>query len=204
MKHSGTEDEFQERASSYALGALERGEAVFFEQHLAEGCEVCASELRDFEEVAAALALCTAQAPRPQLRGELLARLGAEPGPGVAAAASGQSYSQAMLALRTNEGEWQETSSGVFVKELFRDQAKGITTSLVKLTPGTVMPAHRHVGFEQCYVLEGDFHVAELAFGSGDFTYAPADSVHGPLYTNAGTVLLIVAAGGYVELEQHA
>jgi anti-sigma-K factor RskA len=69
-------EEYREKAALYALGSLSQHEARVFEQHLAEGCSVCAAQVAHFDEVTAALGLAGPSAePSPYLRDLLLARI---------------------------------------------------------------------------------------------------------------------------------
>jgi len=55
MRHYEPSDEIRNAAALYSLGALSEEEARSFEQHVADGCDVCARERREFEETAAKL-----------------------------------------------------------------------------------------------------------------------------------------------------
>ncbi|QKW37701.1 anti-sigma factor [Actinomadura sp. NAK00032] len=60
-------------AGAYALDAIDdAAERRLFEAHLA-GCEACATELREFRETTARLAMAAAEAPPAALRGRVLA-----------------------------------------------------------------------------------------------------------------------------------
>lgn len=216
MKHALAEDEMSERAASYALGVLSQHEARIFEEHLAGGCDACATELREFDDVLASLAWAvTDAAPRVALRESLMACVAEEAreqsaqktddsstrtdaarrAPTDDAAGDGASD---FLIIRANEGEWQQTSdAGVFVKLLFVDEAKETVTSLVKLLPGARIRSHRHLGVEQCLVLEGDIHTEQELLGAGDYNCATRGSVHDELWTENGAMLLIVAPERY-------
>ncbi|MEU8340756.1 anti-sigma factor [Spirillospora sp. NPDC048832] len=66
-------DEPHALAGAYALDAIDdAGERRLFEAHLA-GCEACATELREFRETTARLAMAAAEAPPAALRGRVLA-----------------------------------------------------------------------------------------------------------------------------------
>lgn len=202
--HGLSHEDMTERASLYALGALTLSEARAFEEHLAEGCEVCATELQSFEEVTLQLALAAPEAaPSMEVRESLLSLASeekTEPNP-TAAAASGTPPSP-LVTLRSDEGEWFKVSEGIKIKQLFFDKQSGMVTTLVKMKPGTHIPQHRHHGIEQCYVIEGDFHAANQSLGAGDFHCAPAGSTHEPVYTIGGALLLIIAPQGYYMLDR--
>lgn len=207
MSHTHAHEEQKELAALYALGALGADEARDFERHLAEGCEACAAELRDFERVAAQLALASApERPPAGAREKLLSRVAAdaarrrteaspdEAPPGSAGAAS-------LLVVRREEGVWEETADpGVFVKLLFADRARKTVTTLVRLEAGARISPHRHLGFEQCLVLEGVMRSGELSLRAGDFNCAAPGSVHEEIYTEGGALLLIVAPSRYETL----
>jgi putative transcriptional regulator len=102
-----------------------------------------------------------------------------------------------LLTLRADEGRWHEVAKGISVKHLFTDPQNGMVTTLVRMKPGTRIPLHRHNGVEQCYVIEGDFHAADQKLGPGDFHCAQAGSVHEPVYTVEGALVLIIAPKDY-------
>ena len=205
MSHTSTAHEEQkELAALYALGALEAGEARDFERHLAEGCEACAAELRDFERVAAQLALDSAPVPPTAgAREKLLSRVAAAAGrrrPEVsrAGAPSGLAGAADLLVVRREAGVWEETADpGVFVKLLFADKGRQTVTTLVRLEAGARIPPHRHLGFEQCLVLEGLMRSGDLSLRAGDFNCAAPGTIHEEIYTQEGALLLIVAPENY-------
>ena len=213
MKHTVLEDEFGELAAMYALGALGYDEARSFEEHLAEGCELCAAELKEFDAVVPYLALAAPEAtPAPAVREKLIARVSEEARIEERAQTSTQEDSPApaqtpsphdFLIIRAHEGEWIETSDrGVFVKMLFADPKNATFTTLVRLEPGARVPMHRHRGAEQCLVLEGDLRSGGNVLNAGDYNCALQGTVHQELTTEQGALLLIVAPESYEVLEQ--
>lgn len=194
--HRFSDEEMTERASLYALGALTQWEARAFEEHLEEGCERCAAELQSFEEVTRSLSLAAPEAePPPGARSRLLSLVAEEGGNG--SKNSQDSPLQLLTTLRADEGEWFEATKGISIKHLFTDPNNGMVTTLVRMKPGTRIPLHQHHGIEQCYVIEGDFHAANQELGPGDFHCAQAGSVHEPVYTVKGALVLIIAQQDY-------
>lgn len=192
-----------ERAALYALGALSQHEARSFEKHLEEGCEPCADELRDFGGVVASLAFAAPeQDPPPTLRDQLCERLVEEPRPAQKSSTTRANPYQGLLTIRSDEGEWREFSEGIYIKPLFVDRERGTVTSLYKMLPGARLPRHKHLGYEECYVIEGDFHTSMGILGTGDYQCASPGSVHEPLHTVGGAVVLIIAPPE-VELMDH-
>jgi putative transcriptional regulator len=198
--HRFSQQEMMETASLYALGALSQWEVRAFEEHLAEGCQECAAELQSFEETTRALAFAAPEAQPPTGVKERLLSLVAEEDGHAHAPALPQAPAQ-LLTLRASEGEWHEAGKGILVKPLFTDPHSRMVTTLVKMEPGTRIPLHRHNGVEQCYVITGDFHADNQQLGAGDFHVAHAGSVHEPVFTVEGALVLIIAQEGYEVVE---
>jgi predicted ChrR family anti-sigma factor len=219
MTHTTTTDEeFRAHAALYALDALDRGEALAFEEHVA-ACPSCASELREFEAVAANLGLAATPAEPPtEVRARLLAFVSAE-GEGAStqresattAAAVAHTHDDkhadqanpggeraGFLVVRAGEGQWRATEdAGVSYKLLFADRERGTYTTLLKMEPGSRIPRHRHLGVEQCLVLEGDVRSGRVEMLAGDFNCSLPGSVHEELVTDNGALLLLVSPEHY-------
>jgi anti-sigma factor ChrR (cupin superfamily) len=200
MSHTTVDEEAAGRAALYALGALEGAEAREFEEHLAEGCERCAAELREFEAVAGDLGLAAPEAEPPAgVRARLLSLVsegGGESGAGVA---------PGFLVLRAGEGAWRPTDdAGVSFKLLFADRERGTVTTLVRMEPGSRIRSHRHLGVEQCLVLEGDVRSGSIGMKAGDFNCSMPGSVHEALVSDGGALLLIVSPEHYEPVGPHA
>ncbi len=201
MKHGLAEEESEESAALYALGALSQHEARAFEEHLAEGCEACETELREFEKTVTQLAFDAPEAMPPQgAREKLLARLAAETEPTPSAPTSGNDVAQPVT-VRADEGDWYKLCAGVLFKQLFVDPTRNTVTTLLKLEPGARMPMHRHRGIEECYVVAGDVFTNNQNLKAGDYTCAMEGSIHHPISTTGGALLLIVAPESYEVLE---
>lgn len=228
MSHTTTDEEAAGRAALYALGALEGDEAREFEGHLAAGCEACAAELRMFEGVVADLGLAAPEAEPPAGVRSRLLTLVSEGGAGtpggdddcaeatVASAPAQHADSTAdglnllggaegFLVVRAGEGEWRPTEdAGVTYKLLFADPARATVTTLVRMRPGSRIRSHRHLGVEQCLVLEGDVSSGAVRMTAGDFNCSLPGSVHEELVTDNGALLLLVSPERYEPLEPRA
>ncbi len=197
MNHHIPEDEMSLQAALYAFGVLPADEVRAFQQHLNEGCEGCQREVQSFQFVAEKLAYNVPSIDPPaQLYDRLIARL-KQPSPAPPLLTLSKSALGNAVTIRANEGEWIEKWEGVFVKRLFKDEAKGTVTTLYKLLPGASIPKHRHIGAEECMVLEGDYHINGEVLGAGDYHCALPDSVDESLYTVGGTMFLIVSPSRY-------
>jgi anti-sigma factor ChrR (cupin superfamily) len=108
---------------------------------------------------------------------------------------SGKAAVPGLFTLGAGEGVWEDVGmSGIKVKRLFVDPERDSVTMLVRMPAGVAYPRHRHAGPEQCYVIEGDLRVDNLAFFAGDYQCAEPDSIHGVQYTEGGCLLLIVSS----------
>lgn len=200
MNHNVSQDAMREKAALYALGALTQHEARAFEEHIAEGCDFCHSELEVFNQVVSAMALdAEEQEPPPDVRNKLIAAINdidCDKKP-----AETNRSEQQFVSIRANDGEWINPQKGVFCKSLYVDEVSGMATSLVKMMPGTSLTAHRHEGVEQFFILEGDCSVCGEILRPGDYHRAPAGTVHESTYTVNGTMFLLVAPLEYKGLE---
>ncbi len=85
--------------------------------------------------------------------------------------------------------EWEPTRySGVEIKTLYRSPSGGLTT-LTRMAPGARLPAHRHVGVEQSFVLQGTLVDDDGECTAGNFVHRRAGSVH-DAWSPAGCVVL--------------
>jgi anti-sigma factor ChrR (cupin superfamily) len=183
----------------YALGALSQNEARSFEDHLAEGCEPCRFELESFELTVGALAYSAPdEAPPDRVRAALLTKLSNAERP---TGTGDNKDREQFVSIRASEGKWREMLEGVFLKRLHVDPATGIATSLVRMSAGTSLPVHQHIGVEQFYVIEGDCNVAGQTLTAGDYHRAEAGSTHETTSTVGGTLLLLIAPERYEVLE---
>ncbi|HST51952.1 MAG TPA: cupin domain-containing protein [Pyrinomonadaceae bacterium] len=206
MSHTITDEELTGQAALYALGALDAAEARDFERHV-ETCAACAAELHAFRCVAGDLALAAMPvAPPDSARARLLALVSESVGHDGRAQSQLQSASKetddvradesasGFVVVRAGEGEWRATEDhGVSYKLLFVDRERATVTTLVRMEPGARIRAHRHLGLEQCLILEGDLRSGDIEMSAGDFNCSMPGSVHNELTTDGGALFLIVA-----------
>jgi anti-sigma factor ChrR (cupin superfamily) len=201
MTDQVAEHQMTELAALHALGALSHHEARAFEEHLAEGCEVCSNEFASFGRTVGELALSVPEAePSDEVRERLVARVSELPSSRAVNAMSAVSSDQ-FVSIHAGDGEWHEVQDGILLKTLYVDCASGITTSLVRMTAGTALPAHQHLGVEQFYIIEGDCIVAGQTLGPGDYHRASTGSTHDTTYTVDGTLFLLIAPEHYEVIE---
>ncbi|MFN0054764.1 MAG: cupin domain-containing protein [Planctomycetales bacterium] len=74
---------------------------------------------------------------------------------------------------------WEPTGvPGVEMKVLWREPQGEAFTALFRSAPGTKIPTHQHVGFEQTYVLQGSLVDDDGACTAGNFVWRDPGSVH--------------------------
>jgi anti-sigma factor ChrR (cupin superfamily) len=177
----------RERAALYALGALSPDEARAFEADVA-GDAACESELAAFRAVADHLAYAAPpHAPPPGLRARVLASIAGDEIPVV--------DQDGVRFVRSDRLGWQAGPlPGLEVKRLFVDEEGGRRTTLVRMAPGAIIPAHRHGGVEEIYLLEGEVMMSGVLMRAGDYCRADADTVHADTRTQNGCLFLVTAS----------
>jgi quercetin dioxygenase-like cupin family protein len=102
---------------------------------------------------------------------------------------------EGILVVHAGDGAWQPgPAEGVRYRVLQEDAERSTRTSLVRMAPGAVIPAHHHHVAEQVYFLEGDGRVAGEELGPGDYYRVPAGTVHEPSTTRQGCTFLVIAS----------
>ncbi len=85
------------------------------------------------------------------------------------------------------------TPGGTRAQILNMDLAYGPPTFIIRLEPGTTIPAHvHHNTAETHYVLEGDFIEDGVTYGAGSFFSHPVGMRHGPHSSQTGCAVLTV------------
>jgi quercetin dioxygenase-like cupin family protein len=193
------DDDARDRAVERTFGALDPEDARRFDAEAAQRPALRA-ECDALRRTADALAAATPEAePAPEVRARLMARItGTPPAQATAPAQPWKSWTEtahrtANGVVRSDDTGFEPTAyPGIEVRRLFVDRAAGRTTMMVRMAPGTSYPAHRHGGFEECFVLEGTLHVGEsVLMRRGDYQAQTEDSVHPVQWTDDGCVLLI-------------
>lgn len=96
------------------------------------------------------------------------------------------------LLIDLNSAEWQETETrGFYTKPIFKDEATGESTFLMKMDPGAHSPRHSHRQLEEILVLEGDFYDQDYRYVAGQYCIRAIGAEHETRSENGGVVLLI-------------
>ena len=88
--------------------------------------------------------------------------------------------------------EWQPTQfDKIAMKVLYRNEAEGSMTVLLKWEPGAKLPFHRHPEIEQSWVLEGSFYDHDGICRAGQYVWRTPGSMH-ETHSDEGCVLLAI------------
>jgi anti-sigma factor ChrR (cupin superfamily) len=190
--HLNLTDEVAESAALYALGVLSETECSATEQHLAEGCAICQSEINRCCDLLATWAQETEISAPPSLRQKLLRSIRSQKDD------SGKDQPEVLLnrsgvkLLRPTRMNWNPgPSPGMWTKMLFNDTENDVSTLLLRMSAGSLYPTHRHRGVEEVYVLEGELQVEGMELVAGDFCVSQPESVHQSAYSKSGCVLMV-------------
>jgi len=92
---------------------------------------------------------------------------------------------------------WTQALPGVRVKQVWEDKATARRALLARFEPDAALPAHRHVGDELIYVIEGASVDESGSVTPGNMNYRPNGCVHTVTTRNGATVFAVV--WGHVE-----
>lgn len=92
---------------------------------------------------------------------------------------------------------WSPFGKGMQIKVLH--QAEGVMSYLVRMAPGSALPAHRHPVDEECVVLEGSVQIGELHVAAGGFHLGRKDVLHDRVSTVDGALIYLRGAAPTVE-----
>jgi anti-sigma factor ChrR (cupin superfamily) len=80
------------------------------------------------------------------------------------------------------------------VKLLATDRVQHRVSMLVRLSPGTDYPPHRHEGVEELYMLDGELIVDDQRFYPGDYRRAELGSVDRRVWSETGCTCFLVTS----------
>jgi anti-sigma factor ChrR (cupin superfamily) len=90
---------------------------------------------------------------------------------------------------------WIDARAGVRQKRFWADEAAGRTAAFARFEPGAELPAHRHVGDELVFVIEGTVEDEAGALRPGVVGYRPNGCSHTVRSPNGATVLAFLWGG---------
>ncbi len=87
---------------------------------------------------------------------------------------------------------WIDARPGVRQKRIWEDKASERRALLARFEPGAALPAHRHVGDELIFLVEGANADESGVVATGQMNYRPNGCVHTVTTENGATVLAVV------------
>jgi anti-sigma factor ChrR (cupin superfamily) len=94
--------------------------------------------------------------------------------------------------IRTEDMPWLDSPfKGIQFKTLYQNDQTGMSTLLVKMEPGAVVPLHEHTALEQTYMLEGSLEDDEGRALPGDFVWRPGGNIHEAVAPNGALLISI-------------
>lgn len=208
MKHQQLTEELRERIALYTLGGLPPEQAVAFADHLAEGCQTCAREVKLLTSVVSTLGYAAAPIPpRPELRARLLSHI-----QGMSAERTGNDHGvrpdmqvlpRAWTVVRAIEGTWEITGEqGVVTKRLSPVLTQPCSARLVRMRGEAHYPPQRHDALQQLYMLAGALTVADQVLHAGDYCVAPGGTL--PALTSGASGCICLVLAGELETGRRA
>lgn len=97
----------------------------------------------------------------------------------------------AMTLVREDEGQWVKLLPKVYLKTLRIDRESRDQTTLWRLEPGAIVPAHEHTQPEECLILDGSLLWSGKTYLKGDYLLAPV-GLHHPTFTSPDGALLLI------------
>jgi anti-sigma factor ChrR (cupin superfamily) len=189
--------DLEELAALYAAGALSPDEAAAVESRLDAGDRSLAEEIASYETVLAALVEDVEPVvPEPKTREGLLERVsGTKSGELQQPAANNQMEGlPSGIVIRLAEArDWVDFGiPGVQECLLHHDPARKSQTKLIRMAPGSTLPAHRHRVVEECFLLEGEVDMYARVLRAGDYMIAHPGTFHPRSRTEHGCLFLLV------------
>ncbi|MBG9390693.1 cupin domain-containing protein [Caenimonas aquaedulcis] len=95
--------------------------------------------------------------------------------------------------VRASDREgWQKVCPGLERKVLWDSQ--GARSVMLRVAPGTTVPAHVHGMDEECVVLQGTIRIGELELHAGDYHVGRRGTSHELAATDTGAVVYLRGA----------
>ena len=169
----------------YALQALPASEVAAVGAHIA-GCAECRQEMETLRPIIDSFVAWPTDVLRPSapLWERLAQRIAAETG------------TEPVLPAppRWAESEWKEAAPGISCKLLATDTDRSRVSMLVRLSPGTEYPPHRHAGVEELYLLQGELMIGDRKLYAGDCNRAEAGTVDERVWSETGCTCVLLTS----------
>jgi len=185
--------EIEEKASLYAVGALDKKDAEIFEKEWENYSKRNPESAEEFGTVRDIMPLISSavsatKTPSASVKENLMKRLKPKP------VAQIRSLPDGFKIHYETDRQWTPfiDTPEIQYMNLSVNAQRGYVTSLVKLNAGAVLPEHDHLTAEECYVLSGDLIAFGRKLGAGDFLHADSGTHHEPLRSENGCIALLI------------
>jgi len=169
----------------YVLGALPSSEIRLLEEHLAS-CPECRQELESLHPVVDSFVSWPVDILRPSdsMWSRVQERLGEE--------AREDCVLPEVLAWK--EAEWEDVAPGISCKLLATDTEHDRVSMLVRLSPGTAYPPHRHAGMEELFLLSGELWIEDRKLYPGDYNRAEPGTADTLVWSETGCTCVLITS----------
>ncbi|MBI3716354.1 MAG: cupin domain-containing protein [Betaproteobacteria bacterium] len=110
----------------------------------------------------------------------------------ILASIAAERHDTPMHTVRAGAGAWTAIAPDVQLQVLYDDGAA--QSWLIRMNPGSQLPAHAHPGDEECLVLKGSCYLGDCLLREGDYQLARKGSRHGAIRSEEGCLLFIRSA----------
>jgi anti-sigma factor ChrR (cupin superfamily) len=173
-----------EQVFLYALQALPPDEAAVAGAHIG-GCASCRHELESLRSTIEAFAAWPYDVLRPatplweRIAQRVAAETGGDPVP------PGPSWIAP---------EWKDVAPGIACKVLATDSESHRVSLLVRLSPGTAYPPHRHGGVEELHLLDGELWIGDRKLYPGDYNRAEPGTEDHRVWSETGCTCVLITS----------
>jgi putative transcriptional regulator len=155
-------------------------------------CPLCQAALRACEAIGGALLETLDPAPlATTVLARTLTAIDADAAPKEPPNAAPPSLISAMAG-----GNWRWLAPGIHLKTLIARDATGTRLDLIRVAPGTALPAHDHTGPELSYVIQGAFADETGEYRIGDVAEGEPGLDHAPVALPGEHCICLIATTG--------
>lgn len=176
---------YSEHVYGFVIGALSYAEAAQFAPHLAE-CMNCRSDVEALRPIIASFVHWPSDVLRPSASlwdrlSERIERAADHP-------------TTAVPRIPARRFDWREVAPGISCKLLATDLANDRVSMLVRLTPGTEYPPHRHAGLEELHLLHGELMINDRKLYPGDYNRAEPGTADMRVWSETGCTCVLITS----------
>jgi anti-sigma factor ChrR (cupin superfamily) len=96
--------------------------------------------------------------------------------------------------LPWSEPPWYDVANGISVQMLAVDEAAGLVSMLVRLSPGGEYPPHTHAGVEELHLLDGELWIDDRKLLPGDYNRAEPGSGDKRVWSETGCTCVLITS----------